>query len=202
MSNPSSAARAAGLPAWLQALPFSLVFILFFVLPLAFVVMVSFWDYNDYAILPAFTTRSYVETFEGCYDQLPGLCTILKTYVSTLKFCFLVWLFTLLIGFGIAYFLAFHIRSLTVQMVLAILCTIPFWTSNVIRMISWIPLLGRNGLVNNALMSMGLVDRPVEWLLYSDFAVVLAFVHLYTFFMVIPIFNSMAHRQVAGRGRL
>ena len=192
MSTFPAAARATGLPAWLQALPFSLVFIAFFVLPLAFVVMVSFWDYNDYAILPSFTFRSYVETFEGCYDQLPGLCTILKTYVSTLKFCFLVWLFTLLIGFGIAYFLAFHIRSLTVQMVLAILCTIPFWTSNVIRMISWIPLLGRNGLVNNALVSAGLVDRPVEWLLYSDFAVVLAFVHLYTFFMVIPIFNSMA----------
>ena len=71
-SNPP----AIGLPAWLQAAPFSLVFVLFFVLPLLFVVMVSFWDYNDYAILPSFTTRSYVETFEGCYDQLPGLCTI------------------------------------------------------------------------------------------------------------------------------
>ncbi len=180
------------LPAWLQAFPFGLVFALFFIIPLAFVVMVSFWDYNDYAFFPAFTARSYVETFEGCYEQLPELCTILKTYVSTVKFCFLVWLLTLLIGFTIAYFLAFHVQSITTQMTLAIICTIPFWTSNVIRMISWIPLLGRNGLVNQTLMGMGIIKEPLEWLLYSDFAVVLAFVHLFTFFMVIPIFNSMA----------
>ena len=78
------------LPAWLQALPFGLVFLLFFILPLAFVVMVSFWDYNDYAILPSLTTRSYVETFEGCYDKLPELCTILKTYVTTIRLCITV----------------------------------------------------------------------------------------------------------------
>ena len=84
-----------------------------------------------------------------------------------MKFCFLVWAFTLVIGFTIAYFLAFHVRSLTVQMALALLCTIPFWTSNVIRMISWIPLLGRNGLVNQTLCRAGIVDAPVEWLLYS-----------------------------------
>ena len=97
----------------LQATPFGLVFLLFFIIPLLLVVMVSFWDYNDYQILPSFTFRSYVETFDGCIDQLPSLCTILKTYVSTVKFCFLVWLFTLVIGFTVAYFLAFHIRSMT-----------------------------------------------------------------------------------------
>ena len=168
-----------------------LVFALFFVLPLALVVMVSFWDYNDYEIIPSFTLRSYTETFEGCYDQLPELCTVLKTYVTTAELCFAVWAITLLIGFTISYFLAFHVRTLMMQTVLALLCTVPFWTSNVIRMISWIPLLGRNGLVNQALMGAGIVSSPVEWLLYSPFSVVLAFVHLFTFFMVIPIFNSM-----------
>jgi putative spermidine/putrescine transport system permease protein len=78
------------------------------------------------------------------------------------------------------------------QMTLALVCTIPFWTSNVIRMISWVPLLGRNGLVNSSLMNVGLINQPIEWLLFSQFSVVLAFVHLFTFFMVIPIFNSMA----------
>ena len=72
-----------------------------------------------------------------------------------------------------------------------VVCTIPFWTSNVIRMISWVPLLGRNGLVNQALTGLGLVDAPVEWLLFSKFSAVLAFVHLYTMFMLVPIFNSM-----------
>lgn len=58
-------------------------------------------------------------------------------------------------------------------------------------MISWIPVLGRNGLVNSALVSLGIVPQPIEWLLYSDFAVVLAMVHLYTLFMVTPIFNTL-----------
>jgi putative spermidine/putrescine transport system permease protein len=180
-----------GIPGWLQAMPFGLVFLFFFVIPLILVVIVSFWDYNDYEMLPSFTMRSYTENFEGCLTQLPDLCTILKTYVSTAKFCFIVWLTTLIIGFTIAYFLAFHIRSATTQMVLFLICTIPFWTSNVIRMVSWIPLLGRNGVVNDALMSAHVVDKPVEWLLYSPFSVSLAFTHLFTFFMVVPIFNSM-----------
>ena len=179
------------LPAWAQAMPLAVVFALFFIIPLAIVVMVSFWDYNDYQILPAFTFRNYSETFEGCLAQLPDLCTVFKTYVSTAKLCFLVWALTVLIGFTISYFLAFHVRSFTVQMTLALVCTIPFWTSNVIRMISWIPLLGRNGLVNQALLRLGVVDAPVEWLLFSQFSIVLAFVHLFTFFMVVPIFNSM-----------
>jgi putative spermidine/putrescine transport system permease protein len=180
-----------GIPGWLQAMPFGLVFLFFFVIPLILVVIVSFWDYNDYEMLPSFTMRSYTENFEGCWTQLPDLCTILKTYASTAKFCFIVWLATLIIGFTIAYFLAFHVRSATTQMVLFLICTIPFWTSNVIRMVSWIPLLGRNGLVNDALMRTHIVDKPIEWLLYSPFSVSLAFTHLFTFFMVVPIFNSM-----------
>jgi putative spermidine/putrescine transport system permease protein len=68
---------------------------------------------------------------------------------------------------------------------------VPFWTSNVIRMISWVPLLGRNGLVNQVLLGLGIVDTPLEWLLFSQFSVVLAFIHLYTMFMIVPIFNSM-----------
>jgi putative spermidine/putrescine transport system permease protein len=91
----------------------------------------------------------------------------------------------------VAYFLAFHIRSLTWQIALFLLCTIPFLTSNIIRMISWIPFLGRNGIANSTLISMGVIDEPLEWLLFSDFSVILAFVHLYTLFMVVPIFNTM-----------
>ena len=183
--------RLTPLIAWLQAGPMMLVFALFFLLPLAFVVTVSFWDYNEYEMIPSFTTRGYADTFECCLAELPGLCTILKTYLETLKLCFLVWLLTLLIGFTVAYFLAFHVRSKTWQIVLSLLCTIPFWTSNVIRMIAWIPLLGRNGLVNRGLLGLGAIDAPLEWLLFSEFAVVLALVHLFTFFMVVPIFNSM-----------
>lgn len=58
-------------------------------------------------------------------------------------------------------------------------------------MIAWVPLLGRNGLLNQGLEATGLTRQPLEWLLFSDFSVLLAYVHLYTMFMIVPIFNSM-----------
>ena len=181
------------LKAWWQAAPFALVFLLFFLIPLALIAMVSLWNFNEYELIPAISPRNYFAIFEGCSHLTDNgdLCVTLSTYLSTLKFCLLVWGITLLIGFSVAYFLAFHVRSPGMQTLLFVLCTVPFWTSNVIRMISWVPLLGRNGLVNQGLMGLGLIDSPIEWLLFSDFSVVLAFVHLYTMFMIVPIFNSM-----------
>jgi len=76
--------------------------------------------------------------------------------------------------------------------VLFLVCTIPFWTSNVIRMISWIPFLGRHGLFNQSLIAVGITDHPLEFLLFSNFSVVIAYVHLFSLFMIVPIFNSMA----------
>ena len=176
---------------FLLSLPFALVIFAFFVVPLCLVIMVSFWDYNAYSIIPDFIFTNYEDVFYGCVKSLPDLCTSFATYLSSLKFVFIVWLITLVIGFMVALFLSFCVNSLQMQVVLFLLCTIPFWTSNVIRMISWIPLLGRNGLVNSTLQDGGIIDAPLEWLLYSQFSVTLAFVHLYTLFMVVPIFNSM-----------
>jgi len=182
---------AAAAPYW-QAAPLAAVFAVFFLLPLALTAAVSLWRYNEYEMIPALVGDNYASVFAGCVAGLPALCLTFRTYLSTLKFCVLVWALTLAIGFAVAYFLAFHVRSLTVQVMLFLLCTIPFWTSNVIRMISWVPLLGRHGLVNSALVAAGVVDTPLEWLLFSDLSVVLAFVHLYTMFMIVPIFNSMS----------
>lgn len=177
--------------AFLLSLPFALVIFAFFVVPLCLVIMVSFWDYNSYSIIPDFIFTNYEDIFYGCIRDLPNLCTSFVTYLSSLKFVFITWLLTLVIGFLVALFLAFCVKTLQMQIVLFLLCTIPFWTSNVIRMISWIPLLGRNGLVNSTLIDLGVIDAPYEWMLYSEFSVIIAFIHLYTLFMVVPIFNSM-----------
>ena len=176
-----------------QAAPYSLVFLLFFLIPLGLIVMVSFWSFNEYEMLPDFTWHSYVSVFEGCskLNEYGDVCVTLKTYGSTLRISLMVWFITLVLGFTVAYFLAFCVRTTTMQTFLFVLCTVPFWTSNVIRMISWVPLLGRHGLVNQILLGLGWVREPVEWLLFSEFSVVLAFVHLYTMFMIVPIFNSM-----------
>lgn len=160
-----------------------LVLILFLVLPIAMIATVSFWGSTEFSIFPAFIFDNYTFLF--------GSRVTLTVFINTAMYTIITWLFCLIIGFTVAYFLAFHVRSLTWQIALFLLCTIPFWTSNIIRMISWVPFLGRNGIANQTLLSMGLIDEPVEWLLFSDFAVILAFIHLYTLFMVVPIFNTM-----------
>ena len=173
---------AAALP-YLQSLPLWLVMGVFLLVPIITIVAVSFWDDQEYALVPTFILDNY-------RDVLTSRVTW-TTYLSTLRYAAIVWAATLAIGFTVAYFLSFHVRSTLWQMVLFQLCAIPFLTSNVIRMISWIPFLGRNGILNRTLMALGATDHPLEFLLFSPFAVVLAFVHLYTLFMVVPIFNTM-----------
>jgi putative spermidine/putrescine transport system permease protein len=163
--------------------PLAVVLAFFLVLPIVMIVIVSFWRATEFSIIPAFEWDNY--------EFLFGSSVTYRAFLNTFKYAFITWACTLTIGFTVTYYLAFHIRTLTWQIALFLLCTIPFWTSNIIRMISWIPFLGRNGIANFALISWGVVDEPVEWLLFSDFAVILAFVHLYTLFMVVPIFNTM-----------
>ena len=168
---------------YLQATPLLLILGFFLLIPILLLLVVSFWDYDFAGMYPDFLTLNYAETL--------GSWVTWKTYLNTIKFAAIVWAITTFLGFWVAYFLAFHVRTAAMQMVLFLICTVPFLTSNIIRMISWIPVLGRNGLINSTLVSAGIIPEPIEWLLYSDFAVILAMVHLYTLFMVTPIFNTM-----------
>ena len=182
---PMEKARKGGLLSWLYVSPLVLVLVPFFVAPILVVVIASFLGNDGFGgMIPHFTLANYVGVFTE------GLT--FKLYLSTIKFAVLTWVFTLVIGFWIAYFLVFHVRNQLLAIGLFLLCTVPFWTSNIIRMISWIPLLGKNGLVNSALLSTGLIDQPLEFLLFSDFAVVVAYTHQLTIFMIVPIFNAMA----------
>lgn len=168
---------------YLLVVPQTLVFLLFLVFPILMIALVSFWQFNGYAMVPEFTFSNYTDIFTSDVS--------LKTYLNTFKYVFLVWFFCLAIAFPVSYFLSFHISNQKLQIILFLICTVPFWTSNIIRMISWIPVLGKEGLINSLLLNLNLIEQPVEWLLYSDFAVVLGMVHLYNFFMIAPIFNSM-----------
>ena len=168
---------------WLQAAPLAIILGGFLVIPIIMIVVVSFWGATEWSIYPAFQFYNYEFLFSSWVTY--------SVFLKTFKYALVTWALTLLIGFTVAYFLAFHVRKLPWQIALFLLCTVPFWTSNIIRMISWIPFLGRNGIANQTLLSWGIVDEPLEWLLFSDFSVILAFVHLYTLFMVVPIFNSM-----------
>jgi putative spermidine/putrescine transport system permease protein len=171
------------LKGWFLASPLLFILGFFLLIPVVVIVMVSFWGSSEFSYFPAFQFDNYA--------FLLGSKVTWSVYLKTLTFAAITWALCLLIGFTVAYFLAFHIHSLPLQIGLFLVCTIPFWTSNIIRMISWIPFLGRNGIANTALMDLGWIDAPLDWLLFSDFAVVLAFVHLFTLFMIVPIFNTM-----------
>ncbi len=170
---------------YLQVAPLAIILLAFVIVPLALVLVVSVYRYQYLVgIIPDFTLENYADVLTNAVNW--------KLYLSTIKFTVITLAVTLVLGFWIAYFLVFHVRSLLVAIGLFLVCTVPFWTSNIIRMISWKPILGKYGLINQGLMGIGVVDEPVEWLLFSDFAVVVAYVHLYTLFMIVPIFNSMA----------
>jgi len=162
---------------WVYVSPLLLVLVPFFVAPLLVVITASFLESDGFGGLIATPTLgNYVDIFTS-------LLTF-NLYLETIKFTALTWFFSLIIGFWVAYFLVFHVRSP--------LLGIGFWTSNIIRMISWIPLLGKEGLINMSLIKAGVVHEPLEFLLFSSFSVVVAYVHQLTIFMVVPIFNAMA----------
>ena len=97
-----------------------------------------------------------------------------------------------MLGFFIAHFLIFHVRSGVTRAVLFLLCAIPFLTSGIIRTIAWIPFLGRNGAFNHILIKLNVIAHPLDFLLFSDFAVIVTYVHLFTLLMVGPIANAMS----------
>jgi putative spermidine/putrescine transport system permease protein len=166
-----------------QSAPLAVTLLLFFGLPLVVVAVVSFWDYDLSGLIPEFTLVNYEDLFGSLYTY--------RLYQRSIMYAAAVWLITLVLGFSISYFLVFHVRNFMVTMGLLLLCTIPFWTSAVIRSISWIPFLGKNGLFNQILMQMGIISEPLEFLLFSSFAVILSYVHLFTLPMLVPICNSM-----------
>ena len=139
---------------YLQALPLGLILVGFLLIPLLAIVVVSFWDYDSVQVIPAFILQNY-------WDVLGSVVTW-RTYGNTLKYAAMVWAITLPLGFAVAWFLAFSVRSRSLQMALFLICTVPFLTSNIIRMISWVPFLGRNGLVNGALLAVGVIDRRLS----------------------------------------
>ncbi len=169
----------------MQITPLLVVLLLFLVVPILTIVSRQLLGLNEFTFYPDFTFDNYAYLLTSGVTwrhlsedvEISSSLSWLSSRSSSASPSPISWPSTS--------------ARLTWQIALFLLCTVPFWTSNIIRMISWIPFLGRNGLANQALIGMGLIDEPLEWLLFSDFAVILAFVHLYTLFMVVPIFNTM-----------
>ncbi len=168
--------------AW--AAPGTLWLLFFLLAPVVTIVLVSFWTPTISGFEEDWTLENYRALFENSvyWNQIK----------TTLFISMIVTGSTLVFGFPIAYFLAFKVKSLRNQIILFIITLAPFWTSGVIRAVAWIPMMGREGAVNRVLKSLGLINEPLDILLFSKFAVALAMVQLFILFMVAPIFFVLA----------
>src|SRR4051812_7917894 len=100
--QPAQPIRKRRLAPYLLATPYALVLLCFLVLPIIAIVVVSFWQYSSFRMQPALVLDNYQELLSPVY---------LATYLNTFKFAAIVWLFTVVIGFAVAYFLVFEVQS-------------------------------------------------------------------------------------------
>lgn len=190
--------REPGFPVGWLITPAALWLLVFLVVPLLSIVVFSFWKATGYGMAPDLTLEYYADYFtnEGFFDLssdnflVPSI--FIRTLGSTFYFTAVVMTFCLLLGYPIAYFLAMQVKSFKWQMSLFLLCMVPFWTSYLIRAVAWLPMLGRRGLLNTLLIDMGLIEKPLGFLLYSEFGYTMALVQLYVVLCVGPIFFSLA----------
>lgn len=164
--------------AWLLA-PGVAWMLLFLVAPILMMVYVSFWTQTTFKIEPTLTLKSWI-TFFSSDTYLGALWTTIRIWLVVL-------VSTLLVGYPAALFVGLFVRNKTLSTVLLVLCVIPFWTSFLIRVLAWRPMLGKEGAINMILMSLGVVDQPIEVLLFSELSVIIGMTQIYCVFMVGPI---------------
>ncbi|WP_271619796.1 ABC transporter permease [Bradyrhizobium sp. CCBAU 51745] len=124
------------------------------------------------------------------YAALPLDFVFLKVFWLTLKTSFVVTLATLILGYPVALALS---RARSTAPLILIVVLLPFWTSILVRSYAWMVLLGRNGLINDFLMHLGLLDRPIQ-LLNTTLATEIAMTHILLPYMILPIANAL--RQI------
>lgn len=166
-------------------------------LPLAALVVLSFWTQNGFELDRTPTLENYAQLvrlteeptiwfgipFYFAYP-VPAILMI-KSVVMSL--CATVAVIAL--AYPMAYFLAFRVHKHKALWI--ILITIPFWTSYLLRVFAWKIVLGFNGAINSGLKELGIIDKPLDFLLYNPGAVVITLAHSWVAFAILPIYVSL-----------
>ncbi len=138
-----------------------------------------------------FTMENYLAFFGA--NGGSGQYSIL---LDTLKTSLIVTVITILISFPLAYFINFIVKKGKSKKILYMMAIIPLWVSYIMRAYAWKIILGTNGVLNSFLMWMGLTDAPLDVFLYSNVSVIIAMVHIYTPYVLMPIYTSL--EQIPG----
>jgi spermidine/putrescine transport system permease protein len=165
------------------AVPAILWVALFLLIPYVLMFAHSWWSVRDGQIIHQWSLHNYATLFQN-----PLYLSVL---LRTAGIAGSVTLLSLVLGFPLAYFLAFHAgprKELLYQLVI-----VPLWVSYLVRGYAWKTVLGSDGVLNGLLQYLHLTREPVAALLYSKFAVVLMLTHIYTPFVFLPVYASLEH---------
>ena len=173
--------RSEALRGYTLLSPTLLVMLFAMCAPFAILLVMSFWTQHAFEFDTTFTLGNYAEVGSG---RIYKALLIRSLWISGI--CALV---TVLVSYPMAYYVAFHVHRR--KLVWIILMTLPFWTSYLLRVFSWKVILGYNGAINSGLKSLGLIDQPLEFLLYSPTAVVITLAHAWAAFAILPIYVSL-----------
>lgn len=167
---------------YLPVIPAIVWVIVFLLIPVLIMVIMSFYTLVASVPKPIFTLENYLTIFTSpVYIQI---------ILYSLKLSFQVAAICFAIGFPVAYFMAIKLKNDNVKTLLILIMLIPFWIDWTIRTMAWYPILGRMGLVNYALMSLGIIQEPLD-MFQNEFSTTVAMVEAYVLFMIAPIFLSM-----------
>lgn len=154
--------------------------------PLILLLLYSFWTQEGYTVNTTLTFNRYFDIFVNDTSENRLFWTLFQRSVSISG---VVTLVTVLLAYPIAYYVAFHVKKY--KFLWLILLTIPFWTSYLLRVFAWKIILGYQGVINSGLQSLGIIDAPLEFLLYNPTSIVITLAHAWAAFAILPIYVSL-----------
>ena len=175
--------RKGKLTVFLQLLPATVWIGMGAGIPLITVVIFSFFTPSMWGYEPILTVENYHELFRP---------TVVKMLLGSLKATGIILAIALLSAYPAAYFLALKLRSERLKMTLLLLAIVPFWTSYLTRMVTFIPLLGRTGVLNSFFMRIGLTDHPFTSLIFSEPSIWIVEAYIWVVFVIGPIYFSLS----------
>ncbi len=153
----------------------------FFLLPLAVMLAVSFWQRVYGKLMATWDLANYEKFFGKDY--------LVESLTNSIEVTLLTTVFSILLAYPLAYILAYKV-PVRYQRLILILAVMPFWTAYVVRSYSWLLVISENGVINVALTSLGILDQPLE-MAYTRGATVLGFVHFFTMLMTLTIYANL-----------
>lgn len=175
--------RNRELEPYFLSMPTAVWFAVFLIVPLLAVGYYSLLGYSSYNVIFEVSPETWRSTLTDP--------TVQSTFVRTLGVGVGVTILTLIFGYPIAYYLRFYVGEL-MGIVLLLFLVVPFWTSGLIRTLGWFPILGQSGAINYTLITFGVIEEPLTWILFSTFSQVLGYLQNYLVFMAAPIYIALS----------